>query len=253
MQGIWQKDAGILAVERCILTYRAQAKSLGALLHEEDEVLAIVPSKDGVEVRARSGAYSTARVVVCAGAWAGRLLADLKLPLIVARQPMGFYRPLDRELFERGRFPLFLMDVTGQGGAGTNFYGFPYFGLDCMKVAHHGGGEAVTPESVDRSFNSADDKLLRDFLLRYIPKAAGPLQLGKICLYTNTPDGDFILDRHPAHQKLIVAAGFSGHGFKFSSAIGEIMADLALNGATRHPIGRFKLARFPSDRGRGPT
>jgi glycine/D-amino acid oxidase-like deaminating enzyme len=171
--------------------------------------------------------------------WAARLLADLKLPLSVARQTLGFYRPLQRELFELGRFPLFLIEEDGH-----NFYGFPFFGVDCLKVAHHHGGEIVTPENVNRAFNEGDDKQLRDFLARRIPQGNGRLELGKICLYTNTPDFDFILDIHPQYKNISIAAGFSGHGFKFASAVGEVMADLATTGTSRHAIARFKLARF---------
>jgi sarcosine oxidase len=238
-EGIWQKDAGILAIERCLLTYRAEAKKMGARLHEEEEVLGITSNSKSVEVRTRKRTYTAASAVVCAGPWAERMLADLKLPLVVARQTLGFYKPLQRDLFELGRFPLFLLEE-----AGHSFYGFPFFGVDCLKVAHHHGGDIVTPENVNRTFCNADDKQLRDFLLQRIPKGAGRLELGKICLYTNTPDHDFILDLHPQYKNISIAAGFSGHGFKFSSAVGEVMADLITTGKTRHAIDRFKLSRF---------
>ncbi|HLX60061.1 MAG TPA: N-methyl-L-tryptophan oxidase, partial [Planctomycetota bacterium] len=111
MRGVWQQDAGILAVERCILTYRLAARNVGALLHEEEEVLDVEALKSGVHVRTRKGTYRAKQAVVCAGAWAGRLLADLNLPLTVTRQTLGFFTPKKRELFELGKFPLFLMDV----------------------------------------------------------------------------------------------------------------------------------------------
>ena len=174
-----------------------------------------------------------------AGPWAGRLLAELKLPLVVTRQAMGFYQPQEREAFEIGRFPLFLMELPGH-----NFYGFPLFGVDCVKVAHHHGGRMVTPETVDRAFNADDDQLLRDFLQAYIPQAAGALRFGKICLYTSTPDMDFILDKHPRHANIAIAAGFSGHGFKFAPAVGEVMAELSMNGKTERQIRRFNIGRY---------
>jgi len=239
MRAIWQKDAGILAVERCILALRAEAKKRGALIHEEEEVLGITSNASGVSVQTRKDTYHGAKAVVCAGPWAGRVLADLKLPLVVTRQAMGFYKPLERAPFEAGTFPLFLMDLPGH-----NFYGFPFFGIDCVKVAHHHGGRIVTPDTVDRSFNAEDDLLLREFLENHIPLAAGSLQLGKVCLYTCTPDMDFILDAHPLQKNVFIAAGFSGHGFKFSTAVGEVMADLAMHGRTPHPISRFALQRF---------
>jgi len=243
MSGIWQKDAGILAVERCLMAMRGESKKLGAHIHEEEEVLSVESGKkSGVTVRTRKGTYSADSAVICAGPWAARMLKELNLPLIVTRQAMGFYTPLHRELFELGTFPLFLMEVGGH-----NFYGFPFFGLDAVKVAHHHGGQIVTADSVDsvdRSFNREDDRLLREYLETYIPQAAGPLQLGKICLYTCTPDMDFILDRHPEHKNIFIAAGFSGHGFKFATAVGEAMADLAQHGSTQLSIRRFGIARF---------
>ncbi len=239
MRGVWQKDAGILAVERCILAFRLAAKNAGAMLHEEEEVLSIDPQNSGVTVRTRKGSYSAAKVVVCAGSWAGKMLADLKLPLCVTRQPLGFFTPKKREPFELGKFPLFLMELYGH-----NFYGFPFFGVDCVKVASHSHGKIVTPETVDRAFSAADEAELRDFLEAHIPDAAGRLNFGKICLYTNTPDGDFILDAHPRHPHILIAAGFSGHGFKFASVVGETMAELCTDGKTRHKIDRFTLGRF---------
>ncbi len=241
MRGVWQKDAGILAVERCILTFRAAAKSAGVALHEEEEVLGFDATHSGVSVRTRKGTYAAGQAVVCGGSWSSRLLADLKLPLTVTRQPLGFFTPKKRGPFELGNFPLFLMELPG-----ANFYGFPFFGVDCMKVAHHGGGEVTTPDTVRRNFDAADEAHLRDFLDQYIPDAAGPLSFGKICLYTNTPDSDFILDFHPRQKNVLIAAGFSGHGFKFASAIGEVMAELACDGKTRHKINRFEIARLGS-------
>lgn len=245
MEGIWQKDAGILAVERCILTQRLLARKRGATLHEEEEVLSLTPPKSRsgsggkITIETRKGTYTCRKAVVCAGPWANRILADLKLPLEVERQTLGFYTPLDRAAFELGTFPLFLME-TPQG----SYYGFPFFGVDCMKIAQHHGGIVVKPESVDRNFTPADDKNLRDILKNYIPKAAGPMRFGKVCLYTNTPDSDFILDAHPTSNDIYIAAGFSGHGFKFASVVGEVMADFVQHGKTRHSIGRFKISRF---------
>ena len=239
MRAVWQKDAGILAVERCILAFRLAAKRAGAVLHEEEEVLSIEHHASGVTVSTRKGRYSAAKVIVCAGSWAGRMLADLNLPLCVTRQAMGFFAPKKRAPFELGTFPLFLMELYGH-----SFYGFPFFGVDCVKVASHSHGKMVTPETVDRSFNAADEAELRDFLEAHIPDAAGRLSFGKICLYTNTPDGDFILDAHPAHPNLLIAAGFSGHGFKFASVVGETLAELCVDGKTRHKIDRFSLGRF---------
>jgi len=241
MAGVWQKEAGILAVERCLFTLRQESRRLGAMIHEEEEVLAVEHDAfgSGVSVRTRIATYHAKSAVISAGPWAAKMLADLQLPLVVSRQAMGFYRPLKRDWFEPAAFPLFLMELPGH-----NFYGFPFFGIDALKVAHHHGGRMVTADNVDRSFNAEDDRLLRDYLEAHIPQGAGPLVMGKVCLYTNTPDMDFILDVHPRHKNIAIAAGFSGHGFKFATTVGEVMADLATSGKTNHPIGRFKLSRF---------
>jgi sarcosine oxidase len=241
-EGVYQKDGGILAVERCILTYRSEARKLGAMLHEFEEVIAVEPESGGtpIRVRTRKGEYTADRVVITAGPWAGRLLKDLKLPLAIERQTLGFYTPLERAPFELGSLPVFFFDLN----ADEFYYGFPFFGVDCLKIARHHGGKIVEPETVDRNFNPDDDQQLRNFLKKYIPKGNGTLRMGKICLYTNTPDSDFILDKHPHNENIVIASGFSGHGFKFASGVGEVMADLASDGKTRHKIERFKITRF---------
>ena len=240
-EGVFQEDGGILAIERCILTYRSEARNLRALIHEDEAVLAIEPQRGGksFRVRTRQGEYTAERVVICAGPWASRFLADLKLPLEVERQTLGFYTPRERAPFELGRMPVFFFDFGD-----SNYYGFPFFGVDCVKVARHHGGAIVNPETVDRTFTDADNQQLRTFLKKYMPGAAGTLRLGKVCLYTNTPDNDFILDRHPEYENMSIAAGFSGHGFKFASSVGEVMAELATKGKSRHAIGRFRIDRF---------
>jgi sarcosine oxidase len=240
-EGVFQPDGGILAIERCILTYRSEIRKLGGLIHEDEEVLSIEPQRGGksFRVRTRHGEYTAERVVICAGPWAGRVLASLKLPLEVERQTLGFYTPLKRAPFELGRMPVFFFDLGD-----SDYYGFPFFGIDCVKVARHHGGAVVKPESVERNFTDADNQQLLRFLKQYMPLAAGTMRLGKVCLYTNTPDKDFILDRHPEFENMSIASGFSGHGFKFASSVGEVMAELATKGKTRHAIGRFRIDRF---------
>ncbi len=242
-EGVYQKDGGILAIERCILAYRNETRKLGGLIHEDEEVLAIEPQRGGksFRIRTRKGEYTTERVVICAGPWAERILKTLKLkvPLEVERQTLGFYTPLERAPFELGKMPVFFFDFGD-----SNYYGFPFFGIDCVKVARHHGGSVVNPETVERNFTDSDNEQLLRFLKSYMPKAAGTMRLGKVCLYTNTPDHDFILDKHPEYEGLSIASGFSGHGFKFASSVGEVMAELATKGKSRHGIGRFRIDRF---------
>jgi sarcosine oxidase len=132
---------------------------------------------------------------------------------------------------------------------GSIHYGFPMLPTDVssrpgFKIAHHVKGEPTTPDSINRVPQPNDEDDFRYVLRRFIPAADGPLLSMAICMYTNTPDSHFIIDRHPQHERAVIACGFSGHGFKFASVVGEILADLAIDGSTRHPIGFLGLHRF---------
>jgi sarcosine oxidase len=143
-------------------------------------------------------------------------------------------------VFTPGRFPVFL--IESRHGI---HYGFPPNADGWVKVAkHYHADETVEPESYDRTVSAADEALIRAALADHIPAANGERRDGQTCLYTQTPDGDFLIDRLPGAPQVIVASPCSGHGFKFAPAIGEILADLATTGATRHDIARFSLARF---------
>jgi sarcosine oxidase len=237
--GVFQPESGVLAVERCVRAQAALARAAGADVREGVSVRAVLPDGGGVRVESDAGVFRAGRAVVAAGPWAGRLLASLGLPLVVARQTVAWFAPRRADLFAPGRFPIFIWERP-EGF----FYGFPIVGRPGVKVARPGGGAAVTPETVDREFHAADEAPLRRFLERCLPEAAGELLGGSVCLYTNTPDGDFVIDLHPGAPQIALAAGFSGHGFKFAPVVGAILADLALAGRTAHPIGRFRAARF---------
>jgi sarcosine oxidase len=125
------------------------------------------------------------------------------------------------------------------------FYGFPVYGVPGFKIGkYHHLGQRVDADGVDRVAHAEDEAVLREGVRRYFPDADGATLAMKVCMFTNTEDEHFILDRHPAHPSVAIAAGFSGHGFKFCSVVGEIMADLALNGETRWPLDLFRLSRF---------
>jgi sarcosine oxidase len=126
-----------------------------------------------------------------------------------------------------------------------HYYGFPEWGIPGVKIGrYHHLEEQVDPDTMEREPTSADESLLRAFADRYLPDGNGPTVALKACLFTNTPDEHFILDRHPDHPRVVVAAGFSGHGYKFCSVVGEIMADLTIDGATNHDIDLFRWDRF---------
>jgi sarcosine oxidase len=137
--------------------------------------------------------------------------------------------------------PVWILETPTDG----SFYGFPYDPDVGLKVArHHSGDLVASADDVDRELRPADEARVRAFVQAHLPGADGPLTSSTVCLYTNTPDEHFVVDTHPAAPGVAFASACSGHGFKFAPVIGEILADLALIGATPHPIERFRAARF---------
>ena len=151
---------------------------------------------------------------------------------------------VDDSRFRRDRFPIYLAETP----AGF-YYGFPVLDRDGAKLGRHDGGDKIDPANVDRTVAPGEDTDCRAFLRQRLPLVSGPLNRSLVCLYTVTPDRHFILDRHPEYSHVALAAGFSGHGFKFASVVGEIMADLVERGETGLPIGRFRIDRFSGQGG----
>jgi len=240
--GVLEPNAGYLVPEECIRAHLRLAAEAGAQIHFEERVLEWRADADGVKVRTDSGTHEARHLVVTAGPWANQALADL-FPLRVTRQVMAWIAPLGGvEPFVPERFPVFLMEHA-DGPAG---YGFP--AMDGpgggMKVAIHGSEDVCTPETVDRAIHAADLERIQRMLGARIPALRGEVLRAATCLYTMTPDEHFVIGRHPRVENCTVACGFSGHGFKFSSAVGEVLADLATAGATEHPIGLFDPGRW---------
>jgi sarcosine oxidase len=196
-------------------------------------------------VRTSHGEYRADRLVFCGGPWSGRLLGDLGVTLVVTRQVLGWVWPRRPEQFALGAFPVWGIENTD----GSLSYGFPMRPDNPgLKVARHGRGLETDPDRVLREVTAADEAEVHEILIRNLPDGNGPLLSGRVCLYTNSPDGHFILDRHPQHANVSVACGFSGHGFKFASVIGEVLAEMALEGRTRLPIGFLSPRRFSTQR-----
>jgi sarcosine oxidase len=237
-----QPDGGFLLAEPSIRALLAQANHAGAQVRERVTVRAIEPRASGVRVLTDDGGIDAGTVIIAAGPWLKSLLPDLPVRSRVTRQVMAWFAPAEPEPFAPGLFPVFLIESRH----GTH-YGFPPFAGGGIKVAkHHHRDEAVDPDCYDRTASAEDESLIRALLADHIPAADGPLLDAKTCLYTVTPDGDFIIDRLPGFPQLIIASPCSGHGFKFAPAIGEILADLATAGASRHDIARFSFERFAS-------
>jgi sarcosine oxidase len=249
MIGVHEPSAGFLRPEAAIRAYLEQAGRCGAELHFNEPAVrwGAAPSGDRVRVATETAAYEAGRLVITAGPWAAGPVAGLDLPLSVARVVMFWFDPPGGiEPFLPNRFPVYVCLPEG----GDRFYGFP---------AHEGprGGAKVafslrlspcTPDTIDRTVHESEIALMRDHLARCVPALAGPCIAARTCMYTNTPDLHFIIGPHPAAAHCIVAAGFSGHGFKFASVVGEILADLAADGTTRHEIDLFAPTRFQDAR-----
>jgi sarcosine oxidase len=238
--GVFQPEGGILAAEAAVAALLRCATAAGAVVRTGETVRTIELRTDGVRVIGDRGALEADSAIVAAGPWVGKLLATLPVPVTVTRQLLGWFEPSDATSFARDRFPVFI--VADAAGA---FYGFPRGPKPGIKFAkHHHLNEAVDPDLPIPPPSAVDEAILRAALAAYLPGANGRLLDARTCLYTMTPDGDFIVDRLPDAQRVIVASPCSGHGFKFAPVIGEIAADLATAGATRHDISRFRLARF---------
>jgi len=239
--GVFQRDGGFVRAESAVAALQTLARRAGAELRIEERVCAVEPYRDGVRVTTQHGDIVAKYAIVAAGPWLKSLLPQLPVPIRVTRQVLGWFEPADdaRDWFAADRFPVFLLQ--NQDGV---FYGFPA-DTDGIKVAkHHHLDETVDPDGHDRTVSAADEAVVRRVLRAYVPDADGRLIAARTCLYTMTPDGDFILDRLPGCPQIVVAAPCSGHGFKFAPVIGEILADLAVEGYTEHDILRFSLKRF---------
>jgi sarcosine oxidase len=238
---LFQPDGGFLLSERCIVAHVQAAQAHGAEIHGREGVLDWKVVGDGVRVRTERGEYEADKLVLTAGAWMGKLVDKLRNLAEPERQVLLWLQPKRPDLFTPDRFPVFNL-IVKEG----RFYGFPVHGIPGMKLGlYHHLSEVVDPDDLDRTrITPKDESLLRSFVEKYIPDAAGPTQSMKVCMFTNTPDEHFILDLHPDYPQVVLGSPCSGHGFKFSSVVGEILADLALEGKTRHNIDLLRLKRL---------
>lgn len=239
MVAVYSPDSGFVLSERAIALYTRLAIDLGAEVHAREPVVEWEIRPDSVIVRTAASTYSAGRLIVSAGAWTSKLIPSLSKVLQPERQVLIWTRPLRPEIFQLGAFPIFNLQ-SPEG----HFYGFPVYDFPGFKLGrYHHRNEKVDPDAMDRECHPEDEAVLREGILSYFPEANGPTLALKVCLFTNTPDEHFILDAHPESDRVFIAAGFSGHGFKFCSVVGEIMAELATSGATRHNLGLFRLGR----------
>jgi sarcosine oxidase len=240
MVGVHQSDGGFLLCERCIVAHVTAAQARGAEVHGRERVVEWHDEDGGVSVSTTRGTYRARKLVVCAGAWARTMVPALHELAVPERQVMIWTQPLKPDYFRLGAFPVFNMEAP-EG----RFYGFPVYGIPGFKVGkyHHRSERVDDPDAMDRECHREDEDVLREGIARYFPDANGPTMAMKACLFTNAPDEHFIIDRLPGSAHVAIAAGFSGHGFKFCSVIGEIITELVLDGATRIDTSLFRLDR----------
>jgi sarcosine oxidase len=240
MVALLEQRAGILLPEACVDTHLALARAHGAELRFGEAVTGWDAGDGGVRVATDRGTYRAERLVLAAGAWMPELLGGLELPLQVERQTFHWYRPAEEpEAFGPARCPLGLWEYL----PGRFFATFPDFGEGVKAQVHHEGA-ATTAREAARETTPEDEAPALALLRRFLPGAAGPLLGTAVCLYTNTPDGHFVLDRHPASARVTVASPCSGHGFKFASAIGEVLAAMALGESYPLDLSPFSIRRF---------
>ncbi len=248
MVGFFETEAGYLIPETAVASHLEAARAQGAELRDNEAVLnwrtvSHGERADSVAVKTDHGTYHADHLILSAGAWTASLLADLNIDLRVTRQVQAWFQPTDPLPFcaTQSNFPCWFIETHPPYG----HYGFPLSPDGrSVKIARHEPGSPTTAQQVDRRVANAETDALLEIAQRYLPAAAGPLSDASVCLYTNSPDGHFIIDRHPDHPQVSFGCGFSGHGFKFASVIGEALADLASAGMTELPIGFLGLDRL---------
>jgi sarcosine oxidase len=240
MAAVLEPRAGLLFPEDCVQALQSAARAHGAVLAHGQPVTRWEADDSGVTVTTPAGRHRAGQLILSAGPWLPRLVEPLVMPLQVERQLSHWFEPAGAaEAFDAGRCPVTIWEHS----PGRIFYTIPDPGGQGLKAGIHHEGETVDPDTVRREPTAEDEARIRDLLARFMPAANGRLRDARVCLYTNTPDGHFVIDRHPGNARVILASPCSGHGFKFATAVGEALADLVTNGR-----GRFDLSPFRADR-----
>jgi len=242
LMAVFQTDGGYLLPERCIVAHVEAAQQAGAEIHGREPVLEWTSNGLGVTVKTAKSTYTADRLVITAGGWIGKVVKELDRVVQPERQVLAWFQPGRLDLFLPERFPVFNLQV-----AEGRYYGLPVHGVPGFKIGrYHHLEEQADMDRIDRTAGPRDEAVLREFAERYFPDGSGPTMSMQVCAFTNTADGHFILDAHPGHPNVYVASPCSGHGFKFCSVIGEVLADLATTGETPHDIALHGLARLSS-------
>lgn len=249
--GVFEEEGGLLPPERCVIAMLEGAKRRGAAVARGERARSVTRGPGGIRVRTDRGEYAADRLVVTLGPWlpgaaralfAGdEVMASLAARLTVERQVQLWLEPAAPALLRAGPPP----PLSWVSGASPHsWYIMPPFGRAGVKVGRHHGGALVTPDTVNRAASPADEEDARAFLRERAPALGGRLLAAEVGLYTNTPDRNFVLGLHPGDDRVIIAGGGSGHAFKFATAIGEVIMDLVLQGASSRSASIFSVARL---------
>jgi sarcosine oxidase len=247
LTAVHQPDAGFVLSDRSIVAHVTAAQSLGAEIHARERVRKWEIVRGHAVVRTNGDAYRAKKLVITAGPWASKLVDQLRQKRLAdpERQVLLWTQPRRPELFRLGAFPVFYMEDS-ERDVPTRYYGLPVWGSPGFKFGrYHHLGQRVDPDTMNRECGPRDEAVLRAAIRRYFPDADGPTLAMKTCLFSNSPDENFVIDLHPDHPQVSIAAGFSGHGFKFASVVGEIMADLAMDGRSSRfrDLSLFSISR----------
>lgn len=242
-----EPEAGFLTPEKAIKLYAQLAKKKGAEIHTREKVISWEKTKDGIIVRTDKNNYNCKKLVITAGPWSGKIIPGFQNKLKVTRQVIAWVKVKNENDFRLGNLPCWM--IADQENPGV-FYGFPVLSTEKfgepsgLKLAHHFPKDEADPNHVNREVN-ADDKAKLEYALdKYFPGVLESFLHSKVCLYTNTPDENFIIDKFSGYEDVVIACGFSGHGFKFVSVVGEILADLTIKGKTELGIDFLSAKRF---------
>jgi sarcosine oxidase len=238
---VFQPDGGVLRPEKAIQLFLCAAQGLGAQYRLNTVVRSVQPVADHAEVQLESGEIIEAEsVVLCAGPWISEIIPELRSHLVLTRQPLVWFRPGDQALVRADRMPVFLLQTKDD-----LVYGFPdLFGTGVKVASHFSGGDLPGPGAPRSEASDEEKEHLGTVLKRYIPAASGDPYRATTCIYTRASDGHFVLGLHPRHPQIVIASPCSGHGFKFASVFGEVLADLATRQTTDKPIDLFRPGRF---------
>jgi sarcosine oxidase len=236
----YEREAGFLRPEVGIAAHLEVAERHGAAIRRPEEVTGWATDGDGVRVTTNAGEYNADRLIISAGPWTEELLRGLGLPLQVVRIVNVYFEPVRPDLWtaEHGATDFLLSVPEG------NYYGMPSIEGQGVKIGRHENGEPTTARTIRRTIDRAEIEMLRAVLDRYMPGASGRIKHQITCMYTMTPDENYIIERHPEYPQVAYACGCSGTSYKFSPVIGEILAGLATDGETPYDISMFSSTRF---------